>query len=511
MATDAVQTALTVLDRKEHIRRYKRSFALRSAPGTDVGPGSGPDIEARADGDVAMVLYADIATASANTNLIGATGPALLAKAAAVGIDGKLPAAGGAGFVIIAAAENGGTIEAGKVLVHNPSKQRFAVSVTDTYVSGQLCPILGIDVGTATNLPAGTILDWAEDIPGILPTVLVADNGDGLGVGLEGGRPEETDQELIERIIDLRKNPPASGNSAEYRQAARKTPGLAIETVFAYEAVFGPGTIALLPLMRTSSPGGSRIPNVAQAEAVEAQVRNSGFPGDDGIFLMLAEEVPVDVYIAVKFTKAAKPWTNRVPWPPYAGASPVRVSSATSSTQFTLETSSFITDPTVGTVIAFYDSANRRFVRKQISAVTILSARQRWAVTCVSTANASDTSYIPRADVGAVKGQKASPYSESLALLVLPMLTYFKGLGPGETFAVFPDEGTRQKRQPENPEEWPHQVSSRDLGNAPPRAVCSDVAVYWPTPNGLSYDTPIGQPGVLAYLTTLGDFAVFAQ
>lgn len=509
MADETLQTQITVLSRAEHVRRYLRSVKLYSAVGTDVGTGSQPDIEARAHGDVAMVLYSDVQICSANTNLIGATGKALLAKAAAVGIDGKLPASGAQGFAIIAAAEGGGTIEEGKTLRHKASGLRYEVTVTDLYVSGQLCPVRGIDTGTATNLAATTVLEWVDSIPGILPDAVVADNGDGLGVGLEGGRPEESDDELIQRIIDLRRNPPTSGNTAAYRAAAKKTPGLAVEAAFATEAVFGPGTVAIAVTMRPAYVGASRSPNPVQLQSIEDHLRNAGLPGDDGIFVAATEEVTVDVAIGVKWTKAALGWANRVPWPPRVDASPVRVSSAGSATHFILETAVSTLAPKPGDVVALYDNANRRFVQKQIGAVAVITAGLKWSVTCTTTANASDTTYVPRGDVGLVPGQFVSPWSKSLNLLVKPMLGYFGRLGPGEVFATFYDEGTRQKRQPESPEEWPHTLSSRDIGNAAPTTIASDVRVIAPASAGVTYSTPIGQPGVITYLLRLGDFAVY--
>lgn len=321
--------------------------------------------------------------------------------------------------------------------------------------------------------------------------------------------PRGGDDELVLRIIDLRKNPPASGNTAAYRDAAKKAPGLAIEAAFGFEAPFGPGTVAIAFTMRPIYVGASREPNPVHAQAVEAHLKNSGFPGDDGLFVMLVQEVAVDVHLAVRLTKAALPF-DRVPWPPYVSTSPVRVSSATSSTVFVLETSVATVDPKVGQIIALYDTTNRRFVQKQIGAVTTIVATKKWGITCTTTANASDTTFTPRGDVGPVLGQVVSPWSKSLALLVKPMLDYFAKLGPGETFASFFDEGTRQKRQPESPEEWTHTLSARDIGNTAPATIVSDVVVYAPTPNGQSYDTPVGQPGVLAYLLKLGDFAVYA-
>lgn len=506
-----LQKQITVFTRDEHSARYLRSYMLRSPAGTDVGPKSQPDTEARADADVAMVLYADAQTISSNINLIDATGPALLAKAQAQGIDGKLPAVGGEGFIIIATSDTGGFIAEGTVIVDTPSGNRFQVTVGDTYVSGQLCPIVGIDTGETTNLPVDTVLDWEQQPPGILTTATVAD--DGSGNGLTGGQPEETDDELIQRIIDLRKNPPSAGNTAEYRAAAKSTKTIAIESVFAFEAIFGPGTICIAFTMRPAFLGATRIPNFVQIATVEAQLENAGFPGDDGLFLAAMNEIPVGVHIGVRLTKAALPFSDHLVWPGYVLGSPVRVSAATSPTSFTLESAGpgpFI-DPKIGTTIGLYNPGSRRFVRKRFATVTIVTPGLKWSVTCVATNNASDTNYTPIPDTGSGPGQVVSPWSESLQLFVAPMLKYFGSLGPGEMIPHFVDEGTRQKRQPESPDEAPSVLSSRDISDTVPRAIASDVVVFQPTPSDVSYKTPVGVSGTLVNITVLGDFAVFQK
>lgn len=501
---------ITVFTRSAHLQRYLRSYRLRAPVGTDTGQISQPAVEAAAHADVAMVLYADAQALSKNANTIGCTGTALLAKANAAGISGKLPAVGAEGFITIAASVGGGTIAAGTIIRHTPSDQRYQVIVGGVYVSGQLCPIEGVDTGTTTNQVINTVLDWDEAPPGIFPSATVADNGE--GAGLTGGAPEETDAELVQRIIDLRRNPPTAGNTAEYRAACKSIPALAVEEAFAWEAVFAPGTIVVTCTMRPQYLGASRVPAPPQLATLDAALRNAGFPGDDGQFAIPMFEVPVNVQIAVKWTKAAIPWINTNQWPQYVTGSPVRVLSASSASVFTLQTDlAALSDPQVGQVIGVYSPVDRAFMRKQIGAVTVITPLQKWAITCVTTNQASDTSYTPRGDSPGLQGQVVSPWSDSLNLLVNPMLRYFGSLGPGEMYTTFWDPGTRQKRQPESPEQWPHILSTRDISNTPPRAICSDVGVLFPTTAGVSYETPIGSPGVFVNLTVLGDFAVFPK
>ena len=500
------KTPITTYTRKEHKRRYLRSYGLR-APGVDVSAGSEPDVAASAHADSMMVIYADVLVLDSAVDLIGATGDLLLEKAAAHGIDGKLPAVGATGFVIVAAGETGGEIAEGVVIKHVASGLRYQCTVTSTYTNGELCPIEGIDTGESTNFPAGTILEWESPPPGIVNTAVVADNGE--GDGLTGGRPEETDEELVQRIIEIRKNPAASGNSAQYRQTARRTPGLAIESVFAFDAIFGPGTVAITFTMRPPFPGASRVPTPVQLSLVEARLRNGGFPASDGLFMAAMQEEPVDVFMGVQWTKQAKGWSDVTPWPPFVAVDPVHVDEdpllTPTATAFRLTTLGTAPAPKIGQTLAFYNASGRKFSNKRIATVTEIVAGQTWDVTIATANNVSDASFVP------AKRAVVSPWSPTLTQLVTPLLKYLGTLGPGEMFATFYDEGTRQKRQPESPDESPSIISARDLGNTPPRALVSDVALYEPTPNGVTKTTTFGVPGVIVNLLTLGDFAIFQK
>ena len=48
------------------------------------------------------------------------------------------------------------------------------------------------------------------------------------------------------RIIEAGRNPPASGNYADYQRTAKATPAVAEQQAFTYPAILGPGTTALV-------------------------------------------------------------------------------------------------------------------------------------------------------------------------------------------------------------------------------------------------------------------------
>jgi Baseplate J-like protein len=479
--------------RDEHRDRFLKFYKIR-APEADVGPGGEPHALASAHADAMVVVYGDAKTIGRNVNLVDATGEELLKKARAVGIDEKLPATGAEGLVVVTTATTGGTITEGVELKHKPTGLRFECAVTAVYTNGQRVPIRGIDTGTATNLPSGTVLEWTSPPPGINDTCTVY-------LDLQGGHPEETDDELIQRIIAKQKEPPASGNDAAYRKFVRETPGVPVEECWSYPAIFGPGTISVVFTIRTDSPLDSRIPNNTQITTVGANL-SLQVPADDSIFLAILEAEPVDVQLGVTWAKSARGFVDVAPWPPYVSAGVVELSGSTSATAFTLLSATAIVAPQIGQTIAFYDGTAGKFRRKRILTVFEASVGTEWDITCDITGNASDTSFTP------ANGAAASPWSESLDLLVLPIAEYFKSLGPGEQVDPLPDPGRRQRRQSESLDGFPNVISNRDLSNAPPRTVVADVEILSPS---TPYPTPVGVAGISSKLLTLGDLAVFVQ
>ena len=484
--------------RDQHKSRYLRSYKLY-VPDADVGPKTLPDAEAASHADSCAILYYNVKIAGENQNLVDSTGEKLLKKAKAVGIDGKLPATGAKGFVLVSAGPTGGNIPENAELRYVAKSLRYRCTVEGVYKTGDPCPIEGIDTGDETNLPAGTVLEWTSPPGGINSEAVVIEQAD--GEGLTGGHPEESDGELVDRILARQSNPPASGNDADYADAVRKTPNVPVAGVWTHPCIDGPGTTAIVFTVRTSSPLKSRLPNAAQIASVEAQLKDR-FRGDDGFFLCDLLADPVDVWLQVRWTKAAKQWVDATPFPPYVPSGPVRVKAVPTptTTSCTLLSPSAIADPVVGQTIAFYDKSTGKFFKKKIATVTIDSAGLQWSLTFDATNAASDTTYTP------IASQVPSPWSESLTLLVLPLANYFASLGPGEQVPIFFDEGTRQKRQPESPDTQPSIIAVRDIENAPPRSTVSDVKLIAPA---ASHATTVGAPGVVSYLLTMGEIAVF--
>lgn len=70
--------------------------------------------------------------------------------------------------------------------------------------------------GAASNLPAGTQLQFTSPSPGINPYVI-------LSTALSGGYDVESDLHLLERLINHLRNPPKGGTAADYRRWAEES------------------------------------------------------------------------------------------------------------------------------------------------------------------------------------------------------------------------------------------------------------------------------------------------
>lgn len=475
----------------------------------DVGKGTLPYLVGQVVADIALPLYANHAKLARAYYVRGLTGAMLETVAAErlpLNDDGtvRLPATGGTGYAEAAKIASGGAfIDLGTTLIDQASGTRLQVLVGATYLNGDPIPIGAIDTGPSTNLAQNTLLQFDAPPPGVSKTATILEQNDGTGVlvGLTGGRNAETDTELQDRLIFAQSNPEAAGNAAEIVQVAQRTPAVPVQAAFAIPAWFGPGSMCVVFTLRPDASA-SRIPNSTQRGLVQAQL--TAFPTDYSITVGFVLAQTVDTILGVTWLGSARGWTDLTPWPEYVAADPVHVDNAVAITTnaFRVTTSVATTAPVVGQTFAVFDQPTRTFKRKRILTVSTVVANKSWDLT-IDTANAASETYVP------ANGAILSPYSQSLSRLVSPMLTYYRGLGPGEQFASFPDPGGRQRRWPFSPEQWPSVISNEGLVNAARASgAIADVEVQVPaTP----YTTTIGTPGVSVYLIQLGDFAVFPQ
>lgn len=492
---------IKVFDRDELMAQYKRSYSLR-APLADVGPGTQPAVDAAVMADMLMVPMQDIRLIGDSTNLDTSRGARLEQHGEVDGIPRPL-ASPSSGYVDITTATGGATILDGDELREPQSGQRFRCTVEALYTAAKPPPISSVDTGPATNLPAGTVLQWVNPRSGCAKNCTVRADSDGNG--LTGGRNEATDEEWIALLKDARRNPPAGGNDAAYRKVVLATPGLQVEAVFTFPAIHGPGTTGIAFTLKPSEPGGNRAPSVAQRGLVEANLI-AAFPLDDGFFVLDVLSQDVEVAVEIEWRGGAASWADVITWPVHIPTDEVRVIAGVTptATTFRLGTGTATTTPQIGQTIAFYDAANGVFQNKRIGSVVVVTPDEAWTITVDTTAGASDETFVPAI------GDLVSPWSDSLDAMAEPILAAFGKLGPGEQVATLVDPGLRQRRLPQSPGEWPSILSNKSLLDDLFNLVqVADASILLPAT--IPHETTVGTQGVSVNLLELSGLAAYAS
>lgn len=498
MAGEKLRGPFFTPNRDGIVRQYEKDWRFRQ-PTARVGDGTYPTTRAKVTADTVLPIYASLISLANDIDFENKSREGLVDELARRGLPPPFEAVGGNGFVSIFASAGGGTIFRGDILSDPDSGLRFQCTTTRKYADGQPVPIEGLDTGPTTNLKAGTTLKWERPRPGIAPSCIVLARPNGKG--LEGGREGETDAEIVRRLKAAASSPAAAGNDADVQQKAASTPGVPVQAVFTYPGTDGPGTTCFAILLAPAEVGGSRAPTAVQNTAARVQVVGA-FAKDDGYIDLMVVEVPTDLMLRVRWSPDADGWEDAVPWPPYVGGGGVqmKVSSVVSPLQFEVTTPTVPVVPQPGQTFGFFDSASGTWKRKTVLSTYAVDPFTI-GILCDGTNGESDLDFLPVVD------DIPSPWSDSLDLLVAPVLEAFAGLGPGELFtAPFFDEGYRQKRNPQPPA-WPYELSSRSFRALDEVTGASSIQIVDPA---IPYSTPVGTPNVSVNLLKLGRLSVFA-
>jgi len=488
---------LTVPTRDELVRRYERDYQLR-APAALVGAETAPGVDARIVADMLLPVYAEVARQANTIPLEGRSSTELEETAEDLGLERRIGAVGATGSVTVSTATGGAYISPGLELREVQSGQRFiALQEASPAHDQDEISIGGVSTGPNTNLAPGTVLTWTSPPPGLFATCTVAEQADGSG--LSGGRDQELDADIVERIRTEKSNPAAAGNDADYRKAALKTPNVAIQAAFTYPGILGGGTIGLAFTLRPSSSGGSRLPNPTQIAAVRANIIGS-MPTDDRLFMATVVADPVALILRVRWRSGAAQWQDGTQWPPY-NAGHFVVDNTITPQALTCSVATTMTSPPsprVGQSVAVWDRDSLSFSKKRIKTV---SGSNPWTLTFDDTADASDKIYVPAV------GQLVSPWSAAMPALLPDVLAHFDQLGPGEQVSSPYDiGGGRQRRTPSGTKAWPSQLTGRVVTPLYALSQVDEVLVAEPS---LPYTPPAGTPGSIVKLTTLNDLAVY--
>ncbi len=109
--------------------------------------------------------------------------------------------------------------------------------------------ITAVNTGTSGNIPSNII----TEIPVAIPGVVSVTNPEPT----TGGTDEETDADLLERLLDKVRNPATSGNSAHYLQWTKEVPGVGDAKVFPLWD--GPGTVKVVVIDSNKQPANAEL------------------------------------------------------------------------------------------------------------------------------------------------------------------------------------------------------------------------------------------------------------
>lgn len=103
--------------------------------------------------------------------------------------------------------------------------------------------------GTAGNQPAGTIIQLSAIPAGIDSQATIID--------MTGGTEQESDSELLARLLELIRRPPAGGNKYDYRRWAMNIPG--VTAAYVYPLRRGLGTVDVVITAAGTLPSAETI------------------------------------------------------------------------------------------------------------------------------------------------------------------------------------------------------------------------------------------------------------
>ncbi len=412
-----VKDAIAVRD---DIRRtVANGLRERGVPNSDltVAPGSDTFVLATAVGNELAVVGANVIIANEQKMPDTAIGDGL-ANIGAIVKKAKQPAAGSIGNIILSSSSST-TIVTGAVLTDETSL-RYEVITGGIYADEQAVPIRAIDKGDLTNHAEGDILRWQASPPFCDEKAVV-----GKG-GLRNGVEAEDDEAYRRRVIAPFQNAPSAGNPEHLAEVAEES-SPAVQKAFAYPAIYGPSTDAVVVTAAPTKSSKSRVLDpITVAGTVKPYVAGVLYvPGDHDVSGTVDVDVDVAFGITVPDSPTANPpglgggWKDGSPWPRPNGVTTFRstVTTVISTTHFIVDA---VDPPSPGvTHIAWLSPFDWKLYQ---AVVSVLNGGSSGAYEIT----------IDRPFVGIVTGCYIWPDFERAQDIVDAIFASFALMGPGE-------------------------------------------------------------------------------
>ncbi|UOF77294.1 baseplate J-like protein [Caudoviricetes sp.] len=424
-----------------------------------IEPGTDFYLEAEANAQLALIGLANIAISARDASVLDATGDALDAIRKGDGLP-EVPPAGSSGKIRINVA--------GPTTIPNATQGKLAnglrfktVGVVVNPADGQEIDVAAIDTGAATNAKGGSAVQFVSPPTNVSRAAVVSSD-----FPLTGGADVETDARKRDRVLNTRRNKPAGGNWAYWRQFVQDNYA-AIQDTYVYCAPGGPSSQLIVPTKafdRTNN-NYSRAPSDALMQTIRSavQAKAGSFaetvvrgPADQAADFTLKVEIPQSTLSGGN----GQGWTNSDPWPQLEVSDGGRVAIAvggvgTDNDLLTIDADTS-TSPIAGqTEIAWWSSVDRKFYTALVVDVDGASVAGNWIVTL-------DRPLVGIDGVGPADGDYICPNAQNLSAYGDTWVTFLESLGPGEV-TNDPDRIPRALRNPSAADEDPYSVNGATL------------------------------------------------
>jgi hypothetical protein len=408
-------------------------------------PGSDWYIIATAIANVGLIQYSNLRISDDNADVLTATGKSLDNKREGLGLP-VVPASAASGKIEVEVTSGAPTL-ADQTEFTLPNGKRGVVDGLHAGLSdGDEVAVYTLDTGDDTNLAADKKVQFVSPPAGIATEATVSAS-DPLTDGLD----EEDDERKRDRILNRMQNVPAGGNWAHKVEVALNSLAT-LQYAFSYPAIGGPGSEKLV-LMRAMKPDDGVLTRQlsSSATAVVRQAIHAEFGSPFEIVVQTVAEENTDVAILVTIPDAASAggnglgWVDYTPWPQLNGDTFVKVTAASSASQFTVNALT-VTAPVAGqTHIAWWSPADLKFYSSLVTAQS--GGAGAWALTL-------EQGLVDSTGASPAVNDYISPLAVSTEDYGVTWLASLNKLGPGENTSDA-NRIPRALRHPLISEQWP--------------------------------------------------------
>jgi hypothetical protein len=427
------------------------------SPEPPIAPGSDSYLIAEANGQLGLVGLANIAIKAKAMSVLDAEGDDLDAIREGDGLPVVNPS-GSTGKIRITV--SGATTVVSGTMLKLPNGLRIqTVGVATNPADQAEIDVEAVDTGSLTNLKGGSAVQFVTAPTNVSKTAVVSSD-----FPLTGGTDTETDARKRERILNTRRNKPAAGNWAYWRQFIQDNFAAAVDT-YVYAAPGGPSSHVIVPVRGFDRANNdySRACSSALIQAMRTAVQADANTGIETVLRASADEL-VDFTLQIEIPSSTlsggngQGWTDTAPWPQLevSDGGRVTITSVGADNDELVINADTATAPVEGqTQIAWWSSADRMFYTALVIDV-ITATPGAWEV-------ALDRPLVGIDGVGPQAGDYICPNAQNLTAYGETWVGMFEALGPGEITADT-DRLPRSLRNPNAADEDPHSVTATALG-----------------------------------------------